>query len=179
MFRTLLLSAALAGMAPAADAGDIKIRFGYDSERGFRVGVGLREGYAHRHRHRVRHTTRVWVPGCVERVAYKVWVPARRERVLVPSRYERRRLPCGRYERVLVQRRHYETRIIPGHYVTKYRTVQRPGRWEVRTHVHAGHNHGRRAPRRIHRGRRGIESLHRDRRGDRRNRDGRRGRRSH
>jgi len=173
MFRTLLLSAALAGIAPVANAGDVRISLGYSSHSGIRVGVGLREGHAHRHV--VHHDTRVWVPGRTERIAYQVWVPARTERVLVPSRYETRRLPCGEIERILVERRHYETRVIPGHYETRYRIVEHPGCWEVRSHVHV-HNH---APYR------GIETLrrdrHYDRRGDRRHdhrddrRDDRRG----
>jgi len=154
MFRTLLLSAALAGLAPAANAGDVKVRIGYDSRSGIHVGIGL--GDVRGHRHHVSHVDQVWVPGCIERIAYQVWVPARTERVLVPDRYEMRRNACGVYERFLVERRHYETRVIPGYYETKYRTIQHPGHFEVRSHAHVAiGGHGRH---------RGIETLRRDRR---------------
>ncbi|MHC4408124.1 MAG: hypothetical protein ACYS0E_00925 [Planctomycetota bacterium] len=172
MLKTILLTAAIAGMAPAADAGDIKVRFGLDSRGHIRVGVGLRSGRDHRNRHEVRHVDREWIPGHTDRVAYRVWVPARTERVLHHAEYRTRRLPCGRTERVLVSRRHYDTRIIPGHYVTRYRRVYHPGRWKVSSHVH--HNrrhrsHGRDVTVRRNRRGRGIESLGRgDRRGDRR-----------
>ncbi|MHC4937536.1 MAG: hypothetical protein ACYTHK_01035 [Planctomycetota bacterium] len=178
MLRTFFLTAALAGLAPTADAGDIKVRFGYDSRGGIRVGVGLSSDCDHRHRHQVRHVDRVWVPGHYDRVAYQVWVPARRERVRVPARYVTRRLPCGQAERVLVRRAHYETRIIPGHHVTRYKRVYHPGRWEVRRHVHRARPHTRpvayrdrdfRRDNRIRNGRnrRGIESLDRGKRGRR------------
>jgi len=179
MLKTILLTAAIAGMAPAADAGDIKVRFGLDSRGHIRVGVGLRSGRDHRNRHEVRHVDREWIPGHTDRVAYRVWVPARTERVLHRAEYRTRRLPCGRTERVLVSRRHYDTRIIPGHHVTRYRSVYHPGRWKIRSHVHYNRHRSRgrdvivRRDREVrsHRGR-GIESLGR---GDRSRKDRSRG----
>ena len=187
MMKALILTAALAGLAPTADAGDVKFRIGIDSRGSIRVGVGLREGSSrrrssHRHdNHRVE-ATRVWVRGHTDRIAYKVWVPERHERVLVPAKYEYRRDECGRRVRVLVRRRHYVTRCIPGRNVTRYRTVYHPGRYSVtravtrtvsrRASRTVRHNHGHRSDRN-----RGIESLGRRERNSRTVSNNRRGKR--
>ena len=127
LMKSLFLTAALAGLAPTADAGGLNVRVWIDSERGVRVGLGHdrhRQRDRHvRHRridHRDRHVHRVRT----RRVAYRVWIPERHERVVVPARYEYRRDPCGRRVRVLVRRSYVTTRCIPGRYEIRYRTVR-------------------------------------------------------
>ena len=143
MLKALVLTAALAGLAPTANAGGIDLRFLFDNHGKIRVGVGLPHRHArdahsqHRtvrpskHRHH-DHARRVWVPARSERVSHRVWIRERHESVVVPARYEYRRDECGHRVRVMVRRSYTTTRCIPGRYETRYRTVRHAGHYETR-----------------------------------------------
>jgi hypothetical protein len=143
MLKTLVLTAALAGLAPTANAGGIDLRFLFDSHGKIRVGVGLphhRVRNAHSQHRTVRpsrhqhhdHARRVWVSARSERVSHRVWIPERHASYVVPARYEYRRDECGHRVRVMVRRSYTKTRCIPGRYETRYRTVRHAGHYETR-----------------------------------------------
>jgi len=163
MIRAILLSGALAALAPTAQAGDFSLIFGLGDRHGnsVRVRVGDRsDRRSHRshdrrvdrhrrhdhdvrvsHRRGHRHhqpryrtvTERVWVAGHYDRVAYQVRVAGVLRRVRVPARYEWRTDRCGHRYRVLVHRSHYKNVREPDSYQTRYKRVFHPGRYETRT----------------------------------------------
>ena len=144
MLKSLVLTAALAGMAPTANAGGLDLRFLFDNHGHFRVAVGHsshrnRSSRIHKHRDHRHHSRtpvrarRVWVPACSERVSYRVWIPERHERIVVPARYEYRRDECGHRVRVMVRRSYSTTRCIPGRYETRYRTVRHAGHYKTQS----------------------------------------------
>jgi len=142
MLKTLFLTAALAGLAPTADAGGLDLRFLFDNHGNFRVGIGHRSHRSYRAVHQPRrvrqtrirhhhHVRRVWIPACSERVSYRVWIPERYEHIVVPARYEYRRDECGYRVRVMVRRSYTKRRCIPGRYETRYRTVRHAGHYKA------------------------------------------------
>lgn len=119
MIKTLILTAALAGMAPAAEAGGLDVRLFFGGQRHSGIGVGIqthrraRTRRAYRPSH-ARPAHRVWRPAYSERVSHRVWIPARHRRG-------------------------------SGHYQTRYRTVRHAGRYETRRRArHSGRRRSRR-----------------------------------
>ena len=142
MLKTLILTAALAGLAPTAEAGGLDLRFLFDNHGNFRVGICNRSHTSRNrsvrpstHRHH-DHARRVWVSARSERVSYRVRIPERHERIVVPARYEYRRDECGHRVRVMVRRSYSKTRCIPARYETRYRTVRHAGHYETRRETH-------------------------------------------
>jgi len=148
MIRAILLtsvvSGALAALAPTAQAGDFSLIFGIGDRHGNTVRVrhdraGHRErvsSHRRHHRHTPRYrviTERVWVSGHYDRVAYQARVAGVTRRVRVAARYEWRTDDCGRRYRVVVRRSHYDNVREPDRYVTRYKRVFHPGRFETRT----------------------------------------------
>jgi len=149
--KPLLIASLLALAAPAADAGDVKFRFGFGKHRhgkSVRVGFEYRDGHRHRRGHRYRHRhrqrdcycERVWIPGCYERVARRVWVPGCRQRVFRPAVYRYRYDACGRRVRYCVRPAGWHWVTTRGHWETRYVRVHRPGHWEYRCNT-PGHRH--------------------------------------
>ena len=149
--KPLLIASLLALAAPAADAGDVKVRFGfgYSKHDGLRIGVGIRKdkhrhhrhyrhdrhNRHHRHHRRIHHHHRRWVPGHYETVVVRHWVPGHYERVYEPVRYGYRRDRCGTRVRYVVRHGYHRKVWVPGRYVERHERVWRPGHYvTVRRH---------------------------------------------
>lgn len=144
--KTKLLITALTGLlalslAPTASAqGGFSLSFG-KHKRGKHIGFNLSVPFGRRHHrshrpiHRpVRHhvhcnSCRQWVPGRVEIVHERVWVPGCSRQVWVQPVYRTQYDRCGNPVQVLVRPGHYTTVQDQGHYVTRPRRIQHPGHW--------------------------------------------------
>jgi hypothetical protein len=71
------------------------------------------------------------VPGRVEVVCERVWVPGCTRQEWVAPCYETRYDRCGNPIQVLHTPGYYRTVQDPGHYENRERQVQRPGSWVV------------------------------------------------
>lgn len=145
MISRILLSSALAlgmilALAPEAPGQGIQIGFGKHrhshgshkkSSKGFDVRVILGGG-SHRHPQAHQHcdACRRWVPGHVQVVHERVWVPGCTRQVWVPPVYETRYDRCGNPIQVLRSPGHYRTVQDPGRWEMQARQIQHPGRWE-------------------------------------------------
>jgi len=126
-------------LAPVAAAQSFEIGFGRSSHKGrnhrssskgfdIRVVVpigGSCEAPAHRHHDGCKQ----WVPGRVEVVRERVWVPGCTRQEWVPPCYETRYDRCGNPIQVLRSPGHYRTVQDPGRYEIQERHVRHEGRW--------------------------------------------------
>jgi hypothetical protein len=80
----------------------------------------------------VYSSSRVWIPAGFETVLSRVWVPGCTERVWIEPRFELRYDRCGNAFRTLVAAGHHELVHRPGHYETRPVRVWRPGYWAPR-----------------------------------------------
>lgn len=144
--KPLMLTALLAFAAPAADAGDVSIDFGFRKHgKSVRIQVNRRDD-RHFDRRRRGHVHRVWVPVRYETVRTRVWVPAQVRRVYVPALYRTRYDRCGNAYRILVRSGYWTHRFVAGHYETRVKRVRHGGYYEVVPHRSShGHRHRHRA----------------------------------